>query len=197
MAAKIFYISDTHFGHANIILLDGRPFKTVAQMDQAMIDNWNAAVRKCDTVYILGDFCWCKTARWIEILNRLNGKKILIRGNHDVQNPSAELRACFADMQDYLEIRDAGRRVILCHYPIPFYKNASDPNVYMLYGHVHYTREYDYIRQLTDELQRNRRYDCDDRGQLYHVGCMTPWMNYTPRTLDEIVAACPLQQPDL
>ena len=75
---KNFYISDYHFGHSNIIKFDKRPFYSVDEMDRKMIENWNNVVGQDDTVYILGDFCWDTEDRWIEILNQLNGKKVLI-----------------------------------------------------------------------------------------------------------------------
>ena len=82
---KNFYISDTHFGHQNIIKLDNRPFKDCDQMENVLVMNWNNNVTSEDTVYILGDFCWLDGQEWDRILNRLNGHKILIKGNHDVK----------------------------------------------------------------------------------------------------------------
>ena len=67
------YIADTHFSHSNIIRFDNRPFDSVKEMDDYLIENWNKKVKKDDTTYILGDFCWGKEPEWIEILNKLNG----------------------------------------------------------------------------------------------------------------------------
>lgn len=58
--SKIFYIADTHFGHANILRFDQRPFKDLEEMHDVLIDNWNRVVASADWVYILGDFCWGK-----------------------------------------------------------------------------------------------------------------------------------------
>lgn len=76
---KVFVISDTHFGHENIIRYCNCPFRTVEEMDEAMIKNWNAVVTNKDTIIHLGDFCLTNKERCIEILNKLNGKKILIK----------------------------------------------------------------------------------------------------------------------
>ena len=82
-----FYISDNHFGHKNIIKYDNRPFNSVEDMDEVMIDRWNSVVGDDDTVYILGDFSWYKEEKTLEILNRLSGRKVLIKGNHDHISP--------------------------------------------------------------------------------------------------------------
>ena len=79
---KIFYIADTHFGHDNIRKLSNRPFSTVEEMDNALINNWNSVVTDDDDVYILGDFSY-KSEDPIDYLKKLNGKKHLIVGNHD------------------------------------------------------------------------------------------------------------------
>lgn len=63
-----FYIADTHFGHSNILRFDHRPFADVYQMEETMVMLWNAAVRKNDTVYILGDFCWGKAEQFVSAL---------------------------------------------------------------------------------------------------------------------------------
>ena len=83
-----YYISDLHFGHGNIIKFDQRPFATVEEMTHVLIRNWNSTVTNQDTVYILGDFCWGKETDWIRILDKLNGNKVLIRGNHDIKDMS-------------------------------------------------------------------------------------------------------------
>ena len=190
MPNKIYYISDTHFSHANIIKFDGRPFFDVDDMDQTLINNWNQTVHANDTIYILGDFCWLKEARWKEILDQLKGHKVLILGNHDLRNPSQTLRSKFADIKDYKEIDDQGRKVLISHYPILCYKSAYKSSVYMLYGHVHMTKEYDFVRQWSQQLQDTHTNPWDNLGQLYNVGCMLPYMDYRPRTLDEIIKAC-------
>ena len=184
-----FYISDLHFGHANVIKFDKRPFATIEEMDTALIRNWNEAVRKKDNIYILGDFCWGKSEQWVELLSQLRGNKYLIAGNHDIKNPSSTVRRYFQDWKDYKEIDDKGRRVILCHYPIPFYKSDYSESTFMLHGHVHITFENEYLENLRYQIE-NDPYERSAKNlcQFYNVGCMMPWMNYRPRTLDEIVS---------
>ena len=183
-----YYISDLHFGHGNIIKFDQRPFTTTEEMTHVLIRNWNLTVTNQDTVYILGDFCWGKEPDWIGILDKLNGNKVLIRGNHDLKNMSVNLKSKFADIKDYKEIDDNGRTVIMCHYPILAYKHSFDPNTFMLFGHVHNnTRESHLITQFIKQIRQIRTENFDNRGQLVNVGCMMPWMNYTPRTLDYLI----------
>ena len=184
------YISDLHFGHSNIIRFDSRPFDSVEEMNQILISNWNKAVKNGDTTYILGDFCWGKEPEWIEILNKLNGNKVLIRGNHDLKQMSRTLKDKFLYIKDRHEISDFGKKVIMSHYPELAYKSDYNENVFMLHGHVHYrTSEAAYIRKWVKELRENRSNDWDNRGQIINVGCMLPEMDYTPRTLMEILQA--------
>lgn len=82
-----FYISDTHLGHSGIIRYDNRPFMNVDEMDETIIQRWNDVVSDADTVYVLGDFSWYKEDKTLEILNRLSGRKVLIKGNHDRVSP--------------------------------------------------------------------------------------------------------------
>jgi len=89
-----FFIADTHFGHRKIIQFcaDSRPFDTIEEHDNALIDNWNSVVTEEDTVYVLGDFFlggYKRTDRIKEILSLLKGKKILIQGNHDLDKTSS------------------------------------------------------------------------------------------------------------
>ena len=191
-----YYIADCHFGHKNILLFDNRPFGDLAQMEEVMTMLWNATVRKGDTVYILGDFCWGKADEWLRIIRQLNGTKVLITGNHDLSSYPAELKNQFADITPFKEIVDngkdnSGRKVLLSHYPMPFYKRANNEKYFMLCGHVHNTAENAILERLIQELRNNNHiFSCAHAancGQIYNVGCMMPWMEYTPRTLDEII----------
>lgn len=182
-----FYISDLHFGHEAIIRMDRRPFSDVKEMEDTIVTRWNERVQFRDKVYILGDFCTGGYKDWQRILRRLKGEKVLVLGNHDIKSPPTELRREFAGIHDYMEIEDNGRRVILCHYPLMFYKHAPNPNWYMLCGHVHVSAEYDCLEALKKDLRENRYPGIHNLAQIYNCGCMLPYMDYTPRTLDEIV----------
>lgn len=191
-----FYIADTHFGHSNVIRFDHRPFADIYQMEDAMVMLWNAAVRKDDMVYILGDFVWGKADEWLRLVKKLNGQKTLILGNHDLSAYPPELQNQFADITPYKEIVDYDkngdtRKVLLSHYPQLFYKHSCSEKYFMLCGHVHNTVENSWLEKWTQDLRETKRYntgfDAVNCGQIYNVGCMMKWMEYTPRTLDEII----------
>ena len=84
--SKVFFTSDTHFYHGNIIRFCNRPFKDVEMMNETIISNWNNTVGQDGIVFHLGDFCLGGSAEWSKILDRLNGKIYLIMGNHDLKN---------------------------------------------------------------------------------------------------------------
>lgn len=185
-----FYIADLHLDHSNVLLFDHRPFSCVEEMEDVIVLNWNAVVKAGDNVYICGDFCWGKTNAWIRILRRLNGNKFLIRGNHDLNPTAPELRKLFADIKEYKEVDDNGRKVILSHFPMMCYKHSNDPSTFMLCGHVHATGENDWLEKWTEDLRRAAAANPSpgaNLGQIYNVGAMMPWIRYTPRTLDEII----------
>lgn len=185
---KNLYISDTHFGHANILKFDNRPFRDADEMQEIMIENWNQKVDKNDSIYILGDFCWGKDPEWKSILDRLNGSKFLIKGNHDGLNMSSSLKSKFAWIGDYKEVTDFGFRVIMSHYPMLFYKHNYDPNYYMLHGHVHKTLENDLLLETIKHIKhKDYRGAIRNQCQIINVGCMMPYMDYTPRTIQEII----------
>lgn len=179
---KRFYIADWHYGHKNIIHYDNRPFFTVEHMNRELIDRWNKVVAPEDVVYILGDMFWCTAKEAIPVLDQLNGQKFLIKGNHD-SDGNAEFRKRFVKITEYLEVEDEGRKIVLCHYPMPCFKNHFY-GWYHLYGHVHNSFEYqmmEYDKRLMTDLY-------DQQCRMYNVGAMMPYMDYTPRTLDEIVS---------
>ena len=183
----IYFTSDLHFYHGNVISFAGRPFQDAEEMNRALIQNWNAAVQPEDEVYILGDVTMRGPEKAMEVLRQLKGRKYLIRGNHDLKSMSRDVRNLFQDVKDYKEITDDGRHVILCHYPMLFYKAAYNPLCYMLCGHVHTTRENGFLNQWRQELRLTKSASGDNQGNIYNIGCMLPYMGYTPRTLDEIV----------
>lgn len=183
-----YYIADLHIGHANVISYDNRPFADVDEMNQALVNNWNSVVTDDDTVYVLGDFIWGKEYLWEPWLKQLSGKKNLILGNHDPHGGfSKSIRKHFHEVTNLLEIKDSGYHVIMCHYAIPFHRADYATNCYMLYGHVHNTREYDYLVKLRRSIIANNENKACTQGNFINVGCMMPWMNYTPRTIEEII----------
>lgn len=174
------YISDWHYGHANSIAFDNRPFLSVEEMNHELIRRWNDVVDPGDLTYILGDMFWCKTCEALPVLDQLNGQKILVRGNHDRCNDGKFLRK-FEKVVDYLEVKDDGRQLVLCHYPIPCFKNHYYGWKH-LYGHVHSSFEYNMMENVRRQMRDLYDKPCD----MYNVGAMMPWMDFTPRTFEEI-----------
>lgn len=178
---KKFYIADWHYGHENILSYDSRPFKTVEEMNEALINNWNNVVSSDDIVYVLGDMFWCKTTDAIEVLDKLNGQKVLIQGNHD-RCRDAQFRSKFVEIDEYMEIKDGDKDVVLCHYPIPCFKNHFY-GWYHMYGHVHTFFEYNMMEHNKYLMEELYTVPCN----MFNVGAMIPYMQYTPRTLDDII----------
>lgn len=186
---RIFFISDCHFDHEAILQYDKRPFKTIEEMRNTMIQRWNQSVNKADTVYILGDFTWSSNPdEIVDLLNRLNGNKLLIKGNHDRRTSANKVKNAFGQyIKEIDSIQVNGRKIVLSHYPIASWKQMQrknpEENAILLYGHVHLSDEFLLFEQYLDRLREMKRVPI----QAYNVGAMCPWMDYQPRTLDEIV----------
>ena len=137
---KVFFTSDTHFGHKNIIKYCNRPFSDVDEMNKALIDNWNKVVSEGDIVFHLGDFAFGGFPLWESIRSRLNGSIYLIRGNHDfkqnLQNKE-RLERMFEKVVPQMQISIGGQTIILNHYPFLCYHGSYDNSVWNLHGHVH------------------------------------------------------------
>lgn len=96
---NIFFISDPHFGHANIIRYCDRPFKDVQEMNETLIKNWNDTVNPDDIIFILGDIAFGGAATFEEIVPKLNGRKYLVLGNHDYKNVRERYKEWFVDVK--------------------------------------------------------------------------------------------------
>ena len=131
----IFYTADLHFGSERTLRRDARPFAHVREMDERLIENWNATVSADDTVYVVGDIGAHDAPIPARQLRCLKGRKHLVRGNHDMGLPGQEaLFEFFETVTDLLEIDDGDAHVTLCHYPVVRLSGL------MVHGHLHAVR---------------------------------------------------------
>lgn len=180
---KTFFISDLHLGHDNVIRFDERPFKNSREMNEEIKKRWNNTVKEEDEVYILGDISAMSSNDTELFLRELGGTKHLIIGNHDgkfLKNP--HIREQFDIVAPYREIFIGDKLLVLCHYPIPCFKNHLYGS-YHFYGHVHTSFEYEIMEDLKLAMEDEQKKDL----HMYNIGCMLPHMDYTPRTFEEIV----------
>lgn len=111
-----YFTSDTHFGHQNIIDYCKRPFANVEEMTEGLVANWNAVVKPADTVFHLGDFAMGPKVHHKSFFERLNGKKLLIRGNHDQSHQKMlDMGWDSSTMTYYTSIE--GKNVWMTHIP--------------------------------------------------------------------------------
>jgi calcineurin-like phosphoesterase family protein len=191
-----YYISDLHFGHANVMKYDKRPFASIEEMDAEIIRRWNSVVTDKDTVYILGDISWYPNAETIAIFKQLKGHKILIKGNHDGNRlcRDKDFAKLFSKITDYEEITETRggqpTLLVLSHYPIMFFKCQHRGAIHF-YGHVHNSSDYDLVKKFQKEFEESYKAKGEDPNccQMYNVGCMMDYMDYTPRTFEEIINA--------
>jgi calcineurin-like phosphoesterase family protein len=157
---KVFFTSDHHFGHNNIIAFESRPFEHAEEMTDAMIERWNAVVGREDKVFHLGDFSFLNKEKTSSIVAKLNGYKILVLGNHDRGRSRAWwLETGFDEVTEYPIIyKDF---FFLTHEPI--YMNSHMPYV-NVHGHIH-----------------GQKYE----GNQYFNVCVEHW-DYTPVTFEFI-----------
>jgi len=134
-----FYTSDLHFFHKNICKLTDRHLVT-CQEDHTewLINLWNNQVKKVDCVYVLGDVSFGNIDITKNVLTKLNGHIIVIKGNHDKERDlnHFKLDQLLVDFHDYLEIRIQGVKTCMSHYPMVSW-NGSHRGSYMLHGHCH------------------------------------------------------------
>jgi len=186
-----FFIADIHFGHQNALAFDNRPFKTIEEHDETVVKNWNQVVGMDDEVFILGDISWRNATETIRLVKSLNGIKHLIVGNHDKKLlKNRELQSLFVEIADYKELALPGSKgVILSHYPMPCF-NHHYYGWYHFYGHVHSSFEWNMMERVKYEMQALYDKPC----LMFNCGVMMDYMNYTPRTLEEIISSGAGQQ---
>lgn len=153
----MWFTSDLHFGHYNVIEYDKRPFKNIDEMHETLIANWNKVVKKKQRVYVLGDFSFLNIEKTKLLLSRLNGVKILIRGNHD--RPASKMIKCgFSEVLENEQLKLADNITVnLSHFPYhplaprsvilprpPYtqdmrylHKRMVDDGNWLLHGHIH------------------------------------------------------------
>lgn len=126
------FISDNHFNHENIIKYCNRPFENAKEMDEYMIKQWNSVVDKEDLVYHLGDFALgLKPDEYKELINKLNGNIILIRGNHERKGKE------FLERVGFLEVH---KKIIIGNYILshrPQDENQIPEDFLNIHGHIH------------------------------------------------------------
>ena len=152
--SNIFFTSDNHWSHKNILEFCKRPFEDVEEMNRKMVENWNNKVPKDGIVYHLGDFCWGGYQLWKSIREQLNGEIILIKGNHCLKNLTPTAHELFKHVTFQMRIEIEGRRIWLNHFPFLCYSGTyRDFNglEWSLNGHVH----------LSNVKERNTGRDCE------------------------------------
>lgn len=112
----IWFTSDTHFSHRRVIDYGKRPYANVEQMNEALIENWNSCVKKNEHIYVLGDFSFAGKDYTRHVLSRLNGFKILCKGNHDRDN-EVMLDLGFNKVLENEKIKIGHTEVFISHYP--------------------------------------------------------------------------------
>ncbi|WP_097006938.1 metallophosphoesterase [Lacrimispora amygdalina] len=190
-----YYIADCHFFHlAMNDKMDQRGFESTESMNKFMLKQWNSRVRKNDEVVILGDLSFGKWEQTQTLVERLNGKKYLIAGNHDKYlNNKSFNKELFKKITSYDEMQDNNRKVILCHYPIFCYNGQNrvddfgNPKVYMLHGHIHNTIDQALVDKFVEETRKTKRIiQGKEQGIPCNIiNCFCMKSNYIPLTLDE------------
>ena len=178
--ATTFLVSDTHFGHEKTCTVfkreDGsplRPFASAEEMDEEMIRRWNDRVRPNDKVYHLGDVVMSR--KFLQVLSRLNGDKVLIRGNHDIFQ-LADYTQYFRDVRGY----DVKNGMILSHIPVHTESLARFGT--NIHGHLHAHRV---MKMRGVDVRTGEVLYSDEIDPRYHCVCVEH-TDYAPISLEEV-----------
>ncbi len=180
----IYFSSDHHFSHANVIRFCNRPFSTVEEMDSVMVEKWNSVVSSKDLVYYLGDFTLGNYRLAVRYLEQLNGKLFMMAGNHDrwMKNISLYPKTRSGTIEllpPLFNMKINEQLFVLCHYPMSSWLNSHYGSTH-LFGHVHGKMGH-VIESGDTELPPNQK-----RGKKIDVGVDSN--NFYPLSLDDINA---------
>lgn len=129
---KIFFTSDTHFGHTNIIKYCSRPFQGgVEEMNSELISRWNGIIPEDGVIYHLGDFAFLGADKYRKLASSLHGRKILVIGNHDHRTLKRDV---WSEVHSQLILRIGGLDVYLNHFP---FRSRPSQRSIQLHGHIH------------------------------------------------------------
>lgn len=182
MNREVYLTADTHFYHNNIIKYCNRPFSTVEEMNEAIINNWNNVVKDRDAVYHLGDIALCSDELLTAIIKRLKGKKYLIRGNHDSRSVQAFENMGFIILRNP-PIRLDEYRVILSHVPLP---DEQIPDGFVnIHGHIHDKPLHEVGRQRKNEFFEE--YPRDKYSADNHICVSVDVTDFKPVNINELV----------
>jgi calcineurin-like phosphoesterase family protein len=155
---KVFFTSDTHFNHTSILRHCSRPFTSVEEMNETLIGNWNRVVGKNDLVFHLGDFVFGNAAAWNQVLDRLNGRIVLIVGNHDIAHLRPEVIERFEHVAFEMYVVIDNQAMFLNHHPFLCYGD-SHGKVWQLHGHLHSRDGHSYRFEERLPMLRSTQYD--------------------------------------
>lgn len=195
-----YYIGDLHlFCRSQTqegVNYDGRPFATVEEMNNTILERWNSKVNNGDTVCILGDIALRgRSDALVALVSQLRGRKILIKGNHDDLSDYRYAKL-FEEICDYKELSESfgGKAYKLClmHYPILMW-NGQHKGAILLYAHTHNSVEDTFFQKCISQINASEELSLRRHGgqpvRAINVGAMKPYMNYEPRMLQEILKA--------
>lgn len=166
----IYFTSDLHIGHENILSMCQRTFDNIEDMNETLIKNWNQMIQPKDTVYILGDFFFMIPVEEANvIIKKLKGKKILIQGNHDLNYE----KTLFDEICDFKIIKYNKKKFILMHYPLLEWPHYFQGGIH-LHGHQHNTQEYN----LEMKNQGILRYDVGVDANDFKPICIDEIINF-------------------
>ena len=176
----VFLVSDTHFGHAGVCRFtrnDGvtklRPWDNADEMDEFMVEAWNERVKPNDKVYHLGDVVMSR--RSLSIMDRLNGDKVLIRGNHDIFKDE-DYRKYFRELRAYHVMNG----MILSH--IPIHSESLGRFGVNIHGHLHANRVMRPARVLEEFIDHG----CTTIDERYHCVCVEQ-TNFAPILFEDVI----------
>ena len=158
--SQIWFTADLHLDHLNTINFDKRPFASIEEMNDAIVQRWNTKVDRKDEVYIIGDFAWKNHGHWIQALT---GKKHLLVGSHDKM--AQNYLRNFNSVSPLKQITIDRQPIVMCHWALRTWQGKGYGTL-DLYGHSH--------GRLNEHIDS------------YHsdVGCMV-W-DYTPVSFEEL-----------